>query len=429
MSGQRPWVVGVLLGAAIFLCGLADTARSGMLGTARGADAPAYVRIATSLVEQGTPTMPGPGVLVALPQERLDDVFGSPWSMTIDGRLLPKHPVLFGAVLVPGIAIAGIPGARVTALLLGALLGGIVTTAATRRFGAASAALASLAVFVLSPAGRNVLWAINIDTMIAVLWFAAMVLADAGRPFPAGLLGGLLLFLRPPAILLLAGVAVVLAGRPRRDVRLFAAGLVPLLVVLAVVNTVWWGSPWASSYDRVAILSDAGLVLATHSSQFTLSPWRGLSILLFHGDGGLLATAPACLLGLLGLLLPERRDTLGVAATASATAFLLLLSGYTFLARVPETAYRFALPLLAASVLPLAALLRTAFDARIRHLRSGAAPGRSRPDGDHPPALAGEPLVPGHPGASSATVPRLPRRAPALRGTGARGESPPSSSR
>lgn len=368
MSLRRAWIAGGVIGLAIFACGLGDAFLAGTLGVAQGADAPAYVRIARTLLETGTPELHGPGAFVALPQERLDDVFGSPWSMTVDGRLFPKHPILFGAALAPGFAVAGTAGARITALLLGALLAGVATAAAAKRHGAAAAILAALAVFLLSPAGRNVLWGINVDTAITLLWLGALVLADAGRPFPAGLLGGLLLFLRPPAVLLLAGVAVVVAGRPRREALRLAAGITPLLVVLATLNTVWWGAPWGSSYDRVAVFSVEGLVLASHSSQFALPPLQGLSILVFHGDGGLLATAPVCLLGLLGLLLPGRCDRLGLAAAASAASFLLLISGFTFLSRAPETSYRFALPLLAASVLPLAALLRAALD--LRGLRS-----------------------------------------------------------
>lgn len=345
--------------------GLAHLLLARTLNVPQGADAPAYVRIAETLLATGGVELPPPGLLRPSPQERLDDVFGSPLSRAVDGRFLPKHPVPFGALLVPGVALAGVAGARLTALLLGALLAGTVTAAATRTYGAVPSTLASAAVFLLSPAGRNVLWAINVDTVITLAWFGALLLAEAGRPVGAGLLGGAVLFLRPPAGLLLAGPALLAATRGRRDLLLFALGALPPAAIFAATNVLLWGSPWGSSYDRVVVVREGVVALADHAGRFSLPPLRGLSLLLLDEAGGLAATAPAALVGLLGLLLPGgSRRRLGLAAAVSAALFLVFLSPFEFLERLPSTIYRFALPLLAASVLPLAALVRAALDLR-----------------------------------------------------------------
>lgn len=386
MPRRRSRIAGLATALLMLATGLVATVRGGTLDVAQGADAPAYVRIARVFLATGGVELPAPGDLRPAHQERLDDVFGSPVSMTVDGRYLPKHPVLFGALLVPGVAVAGVAGARVTALLLGSLLAGVAAATAARRYGVVPSVVASCAVLLFSPAGRNVLWAINVDTAIALVWLGALLLADSGRPLGAGLLGGALLFLRPPALVLLSGAALLVAVREGRGLLRFAAGVLPSIAALAAVNTVLWGAPWGSSYDRVAVVRDGTEALLGHSDQFTLPPLRGLALLLLDDGGGLLATAPACLVGLLGLLLPAGRDRLGVAAAASASAFLLLISGYAFLALLPATTYRFALPLLVASVLPLAALVRAALDLRRRPRERGV---RAEPDEPAPGEGAG----------------------------------------
>lgn len=353
-------MTGLVLGAAVLGAGLLHVVSVDALARPQGADAPAYVRIARTLLATGGLELPGPGEIDPDPQLRPWDVYGSPWAIAADGRLLPKHPALFGALLVPGVAVAGVAGARVTALLLGALLAGAATAAAARRSGPAPALLAGVAVFLLSPGVRNVVWGVNVDTAIALAWLAALLLADRGRPAAAGLLGGLLLFLRPTALLLLAAVPALLLGRPWRERLRFAAGLAVPLLLLAVQSTLWWGAPWRSSYDRVAVVTGSGLRMASHSATFGGDLLDGLRILFLDPSGGLVATAPVVLVGLLGLAVSRSGDRLPAAAGAAALVAYVALAPYEFLRAVPGTSYRFALPLAAASVLPLAALLAAA---------------------------------------------------------------------
>lgn len=357
---MTPRRAGAIAGVVFFLCGLLVALRDGTLAVAQGADAPAYVRIARTLLATGGLELPGPGRIDDAPQQRLDDVYGSPWAMTVDGRLLPKHPWLFGAALAPGVRAAGVAGARVTALALGALLAALVTAAAARGPGAGPALAASAAVLLGSPAARNVLWAINVDTAIALAWISALLLCERGRPVAAGLLAGAVLFLRPTAVLLLLGLVPLALGRPRRERAVLLGALALPAAALAALDTAWWGAPWRTAYDRVAVLGPSGLSLAAVSGLFTLPPLEGARVLLLHPSGGLLATAPAALLAIACVGLPAARSRLAVAAVFPAATALAALAPYRFLAAAPETAYRFATPLVVAAVLPLALLLKEA---------------------------------------------------------------------
>ena len=370
---RRARLAGAAFGLAFALAGLASLLARGTLDVPQGADAPAYVRIARTLASTGGLELPGPAEIDDAPQQRLDDPFGSPVSLAVDGRFLPKHPWAFGALLVPGVVVGGIPGVRLTALVLGGLLAALVAAQAARVWGVVPALLAAAAVLLGSPAARNVLWGVNVDTAIALLWLASLVLAARGRPVSAGLLGGLVPFLRPTAAVLLGGLVVLAFLRPRRERLALFGVLAVLFAAFGTLNTLWWGAPWRTAYDRVAVLGPDGLSVASVADQFSLPPLEGLGILLLHPSGGLLATAPLCFFAVLGLaFLPAARERVSACAMGSGLVAFLLLAPYRFLEVAPETAYRFAAPLVVASVLPLAALASEA-------LSRLSSPGR--PDG------------------------------------------------
>jgi len=369
----RARIAGAAFGLAFALAGLASLLARGTLAVPQGADAPAYVRIARTLAATGGLELPGPAEIDDAPQQRLGDPFGSPVALSVDGRFLPKHPWAFGALLVPGFAIAGIPGVRLTALALGGLLAALVAARAARVWGIVPSLLAAAAVLLGSPAARNVLWGVNVDTAIALLWLVSLVLAARGRPVYAGLLGGLVPFLRPTAVVLLGGLLVLSFLRPRRERLALLGVLAVLLAALGVLNALWWGAPWRTAYDRVAVLGPNGISVVSVADQFSLPPLEGLGILILHTSGGLLATAPLCLFAALALVfLPAARERVSACAMGSALVAFLLLAPYRFLEVAPETAYRFAAPLVVASVLPLAALASEA----LSRLSS-----RGRPDG------------------------------------------------
>jgi hypothetical protein len=121
-------------------------------------------------------------------------------------------------------------------------------------------------------------------------------------------------------------------------------------------NTLLWGAPLTSSYERSAVLVGGALVVSPHSSLFDAPVGAGLGGILFHLQGGLLFAAPAALVALLGYALPAARRAECWGASAASALALLLLAPYRFVLQMPETLPRFALPFVCASVAPLSAL-------------------------------------------------------------------------
>ncbi len=323
-----------------------------------GADAPAYVRIARQVVEHGTLRLPPPHAIDHDIQQNVRDLWGTPYALGRGGELYPKHPWFFAILLAPGFALAGTKGAMVTAVFLGAALLGFATWRAARVLAALPAALAGLALFFLVPAIRSVCLGINVDVALALAMLLSVAAAADGRPFLAGLVGGVSLLLRPtmPLLLVPSALIVLRSTIPRARLRA-AAGLAPGALLLLVSNAFLWGSPLATAYDRAAVVTAAGLRLETHSGHFHGDVLGGLAVLFADPDAGLLFTAPLALMAFSGYLLSEARRLEWWAATLAGAAALLLLAPYEYLARVPLSNIRFALPLLVTALFPLAALL------------------------------------------------------------------------
>ena len=97
-----------------------------------GADAPAYCRIARTLVGTGSLELPGPDRIDRDVQQDVASEFGTPYALTRDGRLFPKHSALFGILLAPGTAIGGTVGAQVSYLRLAAAFAAYLTSRSGR---------------------------------------------------------------------------------------------------------------------------------------------------------------------------------------------------------------------------------------------------------------------------------------------------------
>jgi hypothetical protein len=85
------------------------------------------------------------------------------------------------------------------------------------------------------------------DVPAAAWWLAAAVLAigTPRRPFAAGLAASMAILTRPNLLPLAVPVALYLG---RRSLRSFVGGLIPGVVVLALLNWRMYGSPFASGY-------------------------------------------------------------------------------------------------------------------------------------------------------------------------------------
>ena len=341
-------------------------------GEAHGADAPAYVRIARGILN-GSVTLPPPEQIDVDSQQRLWDPFGTPYALGRDDRLLPKHSLLFGLLLVPGVGLAGQDGAMVSAILLGALLAAFTAAAAARVFGGLPAFAAAAILLVLTPAGRFVVTGVNIDTALAAGMVAAFGLASGGRAFAAGFLAGLGVLLRPTApLLLLPSAAVIPRDGRRGSLARFAFGFAAGGSVTAVVQTLLWGAPWRTGYERSLVFAADGPRLASHSTEFGASLFDGLAALFLAPSAGFLVLGPAAVLGLAGYAFPAARRPEWLVASVAAAASFLLLAPYTFIQTIPAGNYRFGFPLLISAILPLACLIDQA--ARILLRRSAPSP-------------------------------------------------------
>ena len=67
LPSRAPITAGLALGLTVFVAGLASIVRSETLATPQGADAPAYVRIATTLLATGGLELPGPSEIGTAP--------------------------------------------------------------------------------------------------------------------------------------------------------------------------------------------------------------------------------------------------------------------------------------------------------------------------------------------------------------------------
>lgn len=383
-SLSRAVAAGLLVGAALVASASVYSLESAReRGEAVGADAPAYVRIARGLLA-GSIELPPPGRIARDTQQRLRDPFGTPYALGRDGRLLPKHSLVYAALVAPGVALGGDAGAVLAATLLAAGVAAFVTARAALTFGALPALAASLALFLLSPGGRWVATGVNVDTALAGAMALAFFLASSGHAGASGALAGLSAMLRPTAVLLLAPSFFAARGPGRRRERLrFVLGLALGAAATGLCNALLWGAPWRTSYDRALVVVDGTLRIALHSATFGADPVRGFAALFLDPGAGFARLAPAALLALTGYLLPRARTPEWLLASASALASLLLLSSYSFVQEVPAGNFRFGFPLLVSAVPPLAALFSAALErggpsgARAADGTQGAAAKRS----------------------------------------------------
>lgn len=372
------FVAGLVIAGLVMASALTDALpASRTLGAPVGADAPAYCRIASRLLQFGSLEMPPPDRISAVPQQSLEDLFGTPYSLARDGRLLPKHSFAFALLLTPGFAAAGDEGALLEAALIGALLAGFVTVRVASVFGTGPALLSSLALFILSPGGRYVATAINIDTVLALGLVLAFALASEKRPMLAGLVAGVLPAIRPTAPLLFVALPLLLYQRGgSRFVRAALVGALPGIVYFGISNTILWGAPWVTSYHRSLVFRNGKALVVSHANEIGAPTLHGLYALLLAPSNGLLAMAPVVAVALVGFLEPRARSLEHLGVTIGAATGLLSLSGYAFLINDGVGAYRFGFPLLVSSAAPLAALLHRF--ALIVRRRDSTSPSSSR---------------------------------------------------
>lgn len=166
----------------------------------------------------------------------------------------------------------------------------------------------------------------------ASLCFAAFVVATragAGRSAAvAGALAGTAVLMEYQAglvVVLLGGY--VLVRRGLKGVGLFAAGMVPAAVILAVYNTMAFGSPFRLSYSYI----DGAFADQQADALFGISTPRLESLVMtIAGDRGLVVLSPVLAAATMGLVALWRRGLRAEVALAASVvvAFLALEAGY-----------------------------------------------------------------------------------------------------
>ena len=138
----------------------------------------------------------------------------------------------------------------------------------------------------------------------------------------------------------------------------FGVGFACPVALLLGYNTVMFGHPLVTSYDRIAIFEAGAWHVGTHRNDFSLEIFsRGLIGQLLDRRHGLLWTSPITVVSLVGFAyLMQRRWRLGVALGST----FLLLYGFFAAYRFWNTSHygnRFLFPVIILSALPLALLL------------------------------------------------------------------------
>ncbi len=308
-----------------------------------GADAPAYCRIARTFVTTGSLELPGPSLLDRDPQQDLSSVFGTPYALSRDGRLLPKHSVLYGLYLVPGTALAGTRGAQASALLLASALAAFLTRRAAEAFGGVAALLSFACFFLLVPGGRSLAFGVNLDTALAFVVLLAFDLAARGRGLSSGIVGASALFLRPTTAFLVLPLPFVARARGPAPLVRTILGLGAGAFAYAATNVYFWGGPFTTAYARAAVFGPDGLRIVDHSGAFGSNPFPGAARILASYPHGLVFVFPLLILSLSGFLLRgARRPEWWVPAVVGLAGFLVL-STYDYAVAHPEhMIYRFA---------------------------------------------------------------------------------------
>jgi hypothetical protein len=158
----------------------------------------------------------------------------------------------FHALLGPAGPFLVVPLAGGAAIWLAFALG--------RAHGAPGAGLAASALLATHPSFLFQLLQPMSDVPVTAAWLLAAVAALRGRPGLSGLATACALLIRPnllPMAVPMAALAIAAreAGvTPMAAVRHWTAGVLPGVIVVSALHTVWYGAPWRSGYGQADAL-------------------------------------------------------------------------------------------------------------------------------------------------------------------------------
>ena len=307
-------------------------------------------------------------------------------SLDRDGRLVPKHPIWFSIVSLPLIVSFGAPGALAVNLVQILLLLYLACRYASRFAARPAAATAVLLTGVTSFLPHYV-WNFSPDIFTSLLLMAGLLALPADRTpkrarhFVAGLLLGLAAVTKFSLLLALLAIPL-LCGRPlRRTLPALAAGLAVPVILSAILNAHLFGSPFVSSYDRIATIEHKSIVVHSQRSDFDLPLRTGAWRQLTDRKRGLMFTTPVTLVSLIGLYFLARRNRLVFFyLTATFLAFFIFFSKYRWW-WASFHGNRFLMPIVVLATVPLAVLIdSTTRSLQGRRGRTKIASGEASPD-------------------------------------------------
>lgn len=283
------------------------------------------------------------------------EFFSSHVALGADGRVLPKHPVLMPFLTVPFLRKFGMAGFAIFNLAVSALAMSLVFLAARHHASAVSAFLSCLTVGFATFVPWYV-WQYSPDMFSSLLVVAGLALLWTRNPAS---LDGLALswsVLAKPTNLVVwaAGLLTRVADRRPRQVVMFLFLSLPAAITAMALNWAMFGSVFTSGYQRILIVEDGLVTIASHTRDFDLDVVsRGIAQLV-DPRLGLVTTSPILLLVIPAWVILFRRDRRTALSFLGVNGGLFLLfSAY----RLWDQSYwgnRFLLTLALTSAVPLA---------------------------------------------------------------------------
>jgi hypothetical protein len=250
------------------------------------------------------------------------DMYWSDVSVGRNGTWYPKHSFLISAASAPFYALFGVPGFLVfNALCVIAMLWAAYLLAV--RF--APPAAAALAVLFIAgcPTLLDHTYLLSADVFNATLVALGALALFSARPATAGALLGLAVWARPLTAVIAAplAAAVLLHRAPdRRALLRFAIAAAVPLAAAAIANTIMYGAPWVTSYDRTLVVEGRVPGIASHRALFSNPLAAGFRLMFQDRDHGLAANALPALIAVVGLVPLALRNPKLAAALAIALA-------------------------------------------------------------------------------------------------------------
>jgi len=278
-----------------------------------------------------------------------------------NGHFVPKHNIVLAILSLPAVALWGKDGAVIFNMLqlLLCLYALNLWSAAYSSPGAASLATFLVGVGSFAP---HYVYNYSQDILASAFLLGAFISLDRRSErrigaFFGGVSFGIACVAKFPYLIFFPALMFLLPLKPLRWVD-FGVGIACPVALLLVYDTVMFGHPLITSYDRIAIFEAGAWHVATQRNDFSMATLpRGLVGQLLDRQHGLLWTSPITVPSLAGLVyLLRTRWRLGAALIATFLLLYIFFSAYSFW----DTSHygnRFLFPIVVLSGLPLAMLL------------------------------------------------------------------------